>query len=284
MDNKTEKKRGRPPKEKKQVKIIPPEVKKTDEEELILFLPASEESDKKNAFTANSADSLNKKKYNLRTLTDISPEKSEEATESSDLTEKDEVKPISSFGNNSKLYEEIRKRDALITSLKMKLREKSNLSENTITRDNKKSLLNLNLISINKGKINIVESTNMCCWWCTYQFDTMPVFLPDRYYNKVYYVFGNFCSFSCVLAYNDNLDDHKKNIRKALIAQFYCDIFNTTEFNIKPSPQRELLEKFGGPLSIITYRASSIMSKKSFRLTLPPIIPLLSNYEEITND
>ena len=42
----------------------------------------------------------------------------------------------------------------------------------------------------------------------------------------------------------------------------------------------ELLEKFGGPLNIETYRDSCNILNKSINITIPPMIPLLSYYEE----
>jgi hypothetical protein len=63
----------------------------------------------------------------------------------------------------------------------------------------------------------------------------------------------------------------------------YKDIFNT-ECNIKPAGARELLEKFGGPISIDKYRDTKIICTKTSKINIPPMIPLLSYYEESTLD
>ena len=188
--------------------------------------------------------------------------------------------------NTEKLINELNRREALIMTLKSKLKDKSLYNENTIalTKDNKKKLLNLGLISINKNKLQIAEKTNIACWWCTYEFDTCPCFLPDHYKNNRYYVFGNFCGFSCMLAYNENLDDYRKSVRTVLIKQMYRDIFVNNDNLIKPAGPRELLQKFGGPLDISQYRDPNTICVKTFKMTIPPLIPLISEYEEVMID
>ena len=59
--------------------------------------------------------------------------------------------------------------------------------------------------SINRWK----ENTDVCCWWCCHTFKTPPVSIPEKIYNKKYYVFGCFCSFNCAYSYNINLNDYK---------------------------------------------------------------------------
>ena len=92
-------------------------------------------------------------------------------------------------------------------------------------------------------------------------------------------MFGNFCSFSCVLAYNDTLNDYRKNIREGLIKKLYKDIFNI-DCQIKAAGSREILEKFGGPVCIDNFRDAKSICTKTQTLTIPPQIPLLSYFEE----
>lgn len=287
--NKSEKRRGRPP---KNLVISTPTKNKIvntekQEEQLVLYLPTFDDdsqSDKKyikkettetdkNTITSESELSDDDDYHNIKNNI--------EKNSSDDITEK-----YSKNINIEKLLEELQRRDVIINTLKMKIKDKNIFNENTLTltKENKKQLLNLGLITINKNKLNICEKTNIACWWCTYQFDTQPLFIPDNYKNKIYYVFGNFCSFSCMLAYNEDLDDYRKSVRTNLIKQLYRDIFNCDEFNIKPAGPRELLEKFGGPMTITKYRDSNIASKKILKMSIPPQIPLISDYEEIVID
>ena len=184
--------------------------------------------------------------------------------------------------NIDKLLDEIKKRDMIISTLKSRV-NKNNICENhvSMTKDNKKRMLNLGLIQINKNKPVVCDKTDIACWWCTYNFDTLPLFLPDQYRNSIYYVFGNFCSFSCMLAYNQNLDDYRKSVRNGLIKQLYYDIFKNSNSNLKAAGPKELLNKYGGPMDIAQFRDINYMCNKQMKMTLPPMIPLISELEEI---
>lgn len=277
-----ERKRGRPPKHmiisKPNKHVIE---KKDNEEQLVLFLPTFDDtnSDKKteNDFLSVT-ESESKPKNKFKHLTE----------KDSNSDDEDNVKKIQ-YKNNiniEKLIDELQKKDALILNLKSKLKDKSIYNENVLnnTKDNKKKLINLGLITVNNNKLKIEEHTDIACWWCTYNFDTLPLFCPDHYKNNVYYVFGNFCSFSCMLAYNENLDDYRKSVRTGLIKQLYRELFNNDDMNIKPSAPREVLTKFGGNVDITKYRDPTIVCTKTMKITIPPMIPLISECEEIVFD
>jgi len=267
------KKRGRPPISKvvSKVKVILDEKHDKEDEELVLHLPTFEDdtSEKKNCFTVIDTDVSEK---NVSKFTEALTTSTEESND---------------YGNDvSNLISEIDKREMIIKTLKENLKNFKNISQDnmlTVTKENKKQLLNLGLISYNGNKLSVAECSKYACWWCTYNFDTYPLFLPEKFQNNKYYVFGNFCSFACIFAYNDNLDDYRRNIRNALIKKLYTDIFHT-DCNIKPAGPREVLEKFGGPLTIDKYRDSKILCTKTIKINIPPMIPLLSYYEESTLD
>ena len=267
------KKRGRPPISKvvSKVKVVLDEKHDKEDEELVLHLPTFEDdtSEKKNCFTVIDTDVSEK---NVSKFTEALTTSTEESND---------------YGNDvSNLISEIDKREMIIKTLKENLKNFKNISQDnmlTVTKENKKHLLNLGLISYNGNKLSVAECSKYACWWCTYNFDTYPLFLPEKFQNNKYYVFGNFCSFACIFAYNDNLDDYRRNIRNALIKKLYTDIFHT-DCNIKPAGPREVLEKFGGPLTIDKYRDSKILCTKTIKINIPPMIPLLSYYEESTLD
>jgi hypothetical protein len=318
----TEKKRGRPPKNQIIQKPVKHIEKPYQNEQLVLFLESFDSSDEKevsekteteknkklsdkktfgkttiidNLNKANTKNNIqNKQEYdsdenNFLSDTNSDEEKSDNSNiKFNHLTETNRNDDSDSEYTNvnlEKLLDEIKKRDLIISTLKSKIKEKMNFSENIIamTKDNKKTLNNLGLIQINKNKPVYCDKTEIACWWCTYNFDTLPTFLPDQYRNSVYYVFGNFCSFSCMLAYNQNMDDYKKSIRNALIKQLYLDIFKNN-LNLKPAGPRELLKKFGGPMDITTYRDPNYICTKQLKMNLPPMIPLISEIEEIELD
>jgi hypothetical protein len=262
------KKRGRPPKtEIKSKPIILEQPKET--EELVLYLPLT---DKQNDFTINDTE------YSQSRIT-TNKESSDELSE--DI--QDSVEVTANNDDINKLINEIKKRDIIIKNLKDNLKNfKSCQQDNilNINKNTKKTLINLGLITLNDNKLVVAETSKYACWWCCHNFDTYPIFLPEKYVNNKYHVFGNFCSFSCVLAYNETLNDYRKHIREGLIRKLYKDIFNI-ECEIKPAGPKEILEKFGGPISIDNYRDPKTITTKNFNITIPPQIPLLSYFEEL---
>jgi hypothetical protein len=304
-----EKRRGRPPKNLVTTKYVKEhKPKEPSEEQLVLFLPnfddnntqtnnfdssdssvfdSDSEIDSKKEITQQSSKIVTKTgiREKLQYLTDKNNSDDETNEETDNITNNSQSKNHKHI-SVEKLIDELNRREAVIMNLKSKLKDKSLYNENTIglTKDNKKKLINLGLITINKNKLQIAEKTNIACWWCTYNFDTFPCFLPDHYKNNRYYVFGNFCGFSCMLAYNENLDDYRKSIRTVLIKQMYREIFLNDNLIIKVAGPRELLTKFGGPLDISQYRDPNNICVKTFKMTIPPLIPLISEYEEVMID
>lgn len=303
--NKNKRRPGRPPKNlvlaKPQVKE--PVEKKPTEEQLILYLPNFDDepitNTEKNDFDSMSESQIelesNSTRAGLSKLTDPKNNKLKHLTDKNNDSDAEEINNSENTNENinnlkdstiEKLLDELHKKDAMIMNLKSKLKDKTLYNENTIniTKENKKKLINIGLISINNNKLQVCEKTDIACWWCTYNFDSAPVFLPDHYKNNTYFVFGNFCGFSCMLAYNENLDDYRKSVRTVLIKQMYRDIFQNENMIVKPAGPRELLKKFGGLLDISQYRDPNNICIKTFKMTLPPMIPLIAEMEEINLD
>ena len=94
------------------------------------------------------------------------------------------------------------------------------------------------------------------CFWCTYNFDNPPIYIPKHYINKSYEVYGCFCSPECAVSFlmNENIDSSIRFERYHLLNYIYGEIYNYTR-NIKPAPNPYyLLDKFQGNLSINEYR------------------------------
>tara|TARA_B100001971_G_scaffold212175_1_gene241572 strand:+ start:98 stop:565 length:468 start_codon:yes stop_codon:yes gene_type:complete len=123
-----------------------------------------------------------------------------------------------------------------------------------------------------------MEEEKICCWWCTYQFDNLACGIPIKYEKKKYHVKGYFCSFNCALSYNDNenIDYLIKQERRCLLNLLY-NIMEEKHERIKKAPKKECLIKFGGILTIEEFRKNS----KTYKLTYPPILPLIPELEEI---
>lgn len=113
------------------------------------------------------------------------------------------------------------------------------------------------------------------CWNCCEDIKNV-VGYPILYDNKVFYCYGDFCSFGCCGRYlidnnrNDDLWD-KLNLLNVM----YNKILNTTNQKVKISPDRRLLTKFGGSLSIEEYCNNS--EYDTYDITLCPIIPVNHN-------
>ncbi len=154
---------------------------------------------------------------------------------------------------------------------------------------------NLKLNSINKT-INIVpvlnsfvecnneqtmpERTNICCFWCTEQFDNQPIGMPEKKLGDTFFVKGCFCSFNCMASYNFSLNDDKVWERYSLINLMYKKMYNLNQnFKVELAPPREALIKFGGVYDIQRFR--ELCFEKSVKALSFPIINIQCYLEEI---
>lgn len=286
-------KRGRPRKNKtieKPLKV--PEkrrpIREIENREIILHLPLfgrrtnSSPDSEKNAFTMGEND-------------DIKSESEEEIEEIRDVTEEailtisDQESPKSDDEDNlhmGELINELKKKNKIIKQLKEDNQNlKTVVGENAFMscREVKTIPMNVNFVSNKDGSTIICNHTNIACWWCTYQFDTLPCFIPERFYDNKFYVFGCFCSFDCATAYNLSLNDYKVSDRNSLIKKLYSAITGSNE-EIPIAPSREVLERYGGPVTIDEYRKLSRSINKEYKLILPPLVNLIACVEERTKD
>lgn len=105
-------------------------------------------------------------------------------------------------------------------------------------------------------KHNLVSEKKSNCFWCTYEFDNMPIYIPKYYINNNYEVYGNFCSPECACAYlcNEKIDASTRWERYSLLNSVYNSIFNYNN-NIKPAPNPHyILDKYYGNMSIEEFR------------------------------
>lgn len=170
------------------------------------------------------------------------------------------------------LLNELNKKNAIIEKLKLEKRTDNFL--NTTEIKIKKQLESLNFIHDKKIKL---DKTNISCWWCTYNFDCPPCFIPDRSIENTYYVFGCFCSYNCALAYNIDMKDSKVKTRTALLKTIYRKMFGYND--LRKAPQRETLKKFGGLLDIDEFRDSTLIDNKKYLMNLPPMTSLIPTIE-----
>jgi hypothetical protein len=176
------------------------------------------------------------------------------------------------------LYNEINEKNKTIRKLKDELLScKTALMEYTSTsaKEVKVNISNMCLIDNSTKQNIIVEKTDIKCWWCTYSFENVPVFLPDRYSDSNYYVFGCFCSVNCAASYNLlYLNDNKINERYSLLKKIY------NIENIQLAPKKEILITYGGNKSIEEFRQYNKYITKKYRYILPPMIAIIPLIEE----
>ena len=104
---------------------------------------------------------------------------------------------------------------------------------------------------------NNIRDKKSACFWCTFEFDNPPVYIPKHLMKSTYHVYGCFCSPECATAYlmKENLDTSTKFERYHLINYIYGKIYGYQK-NIKPAPNPYyMLDKYYGNLSIRDYRA-----------------------------
>jgi hypothetical protein len=125
----------------------------------------------------------------------------------------------------------------------------------------------------------IPEKTNIACFWCAHSFTWQPCVVPEREEKGTYRVYGNFCCPSCALAYllQESLDTHVRWERIALLHRLYGK--NYVSHRIFPSPARECLSHFGGPMTIEQYRTTVEQGKIRVDLQIPPMVSILGSID-----
>ena len=93
------------------------------------------------------------------------------------------------------------------------------------------------------------------CWWCCHPFAGQPHPLPIAWDERrdLFTVCGNFCSWSCVKAYNMHSSSCYKGVRSNLIAVLRKKACGRLA-PVKCAPPRQALRVFGGQLSIEEFR------------------------------
>jgi len=285
IDHDQKRGRGRPRKnqmngidiEKKKNKLSN-DVDKKEEEPIILHMPNITKDDLccPDIFSKHDSDYVSQE--NAFTIDDVeSTSSSEESI--GDINTIKELKSVVKYQNKE------------IESLKKELEEYKKLSEQTSNveyykmNERKIYKIDLKLIHVEDGRKIVVEKTNIPCWWCTYNFDNFPCFLPVKYYEDEYHVFGCFCSVRCVITYNMNMTDYNVWDRHGLILKMYKELIDSNScIASTPAPPREAFEKFGGKETYEGYRNTVGGYIKEYRLILPPMTSITPIIEETYKD
>ena len=278
--NKEPKKRGRPRKniihgKSLNVSRLLEYDKKENNGDIILHLKVTEHN---NSSTQTKTKTKKEKQQNLLSIEKEQSSKQDKITAHSESSNE-------SATSIAGLLNMLKEKENIINILSKKIKElsynKSDIS-NKSDANIKTQKNDLKLINYKSHKIIIADKTDIACWWCTYQFKTVPCFIPEKMYNKTYYVFGCFCSYNCALAYILDMKDGRTHIRTSLLKNLHKTIFEKE--HIECAPPREILKKFGGIITIEDFRNSFSMCTKQYKMKIPGLIPLISSIEVLDTD
>jgi hypothetical protein len=133
--------------------------------------------------------------------------------------------------------------------------------------------------------INNICDKKSACFWCTYEFDNPPIYIPKHFIKETYHVYGCFCSPECATAFlmEENIDSSTRFERYHLLNHIYSKIYDYKK-NIKPSPKPHyMLEKFYGNLTIQEYR-SLLKNERLFLVVDKPLTRILPELHEENDD
>jgi hypothetical protein len=105
--------------------------------------------------------------------------------------------------------------------------------------------------------------TDVCCWNCTYQFQTIPLCAPGGMSRdgRLSDCIGVFCSFNCAKRYSMEVGRRQTLTRCDLVSFLHKRVLGST-IPIVPAPTFKVLKRFGGFMDIEEFRSGFV--------TLPP--------------
>ena len=279
-------KRGRKPKVKH---FINPSITKcnpsTQLTEKILHLPIRIDSD--SDYDSNSDNNLledNITKYNPN-IEEIKPYDPMENNQNYFIVNEDNKNNDSKQKIENNIFE-------LDVSSEIDINDNNLISDN-VNYDNK-TFKNINngtrilkdtmteFININENNWPVKSCVN--CWWCKHSFDCRPCFIPKKYLNGVFSVYGCFCSFNCALAYLIDENIYCKSTIISLLKYMHRIIYPGVSDNIEPSPSWKVLSCFGGILEIDEYRKNLNNKLVEYKLIFPPITSIIPKVEKFNNN
>lgn len=165
-----------------------------------------------------------------------------------------------------------------------KCSQNGNTVENDIHVDDKEINQKLKKIKLDLYKNNLSDKQS-ACFWCTFEFDNPPCFIPKYEMDGEMYAYGSFCRPECAAAYlmKENIDDSAKFERYQILNRIYGKVYDFKN-NIKPAPNPYyLLDKFYGNLSIQEYR-KLLKSEHMLSVIDKPMTRMLPELHEDNDD
>ena len=123
------------------------------------------------------------------------------------------------------------------------------------------------------------------CFWCTFDFDNPPIFIPKYELNNKYYCYGCFCSPECATGFlfKETIDSSARFERYHMLNHIYSKIYAYKK-NIKPAPDPYYtLNKYYGNLTIQEYRRL-LKNERLLLIVDKPLCRTLPELFEETDD
>jgi len=175
--------------------------------------------------------------------------------------------------------------------LNNKLEPQKTNNDKNFNENNKDDNINMKLIhdKVKKLKVNLRHNNILykraSCFWCTYEFDNPPIFIPRSQKNETIEVYGCFCSPECACSFlkNEQIDDSTRWERYNMLNNLYGKIYNYDK-NIKPAPcPFYTLDKYYGNLTIEEYR-KLLKNERLMMIVDKPLTKILPELFEENNE
>ena len=290
---KEKKKRGRKPKQFPKQDKKPIDIKKRTDN-IILHLPVHSEQinndfveDKFLTYDPNipsSPKGVKSSKFDLYETTKESSSKMERCATTTDIDVDIDINTID-VDNTKSIESNIFQTDDLdigYSEMIEDIHKKNVLSQIGNTDTNSKPETHSNLMTefkeSNKTK-QWPSKTNIYCFWCVFPFNNTPCAVPTKYIENTFYVEGCFCSPECAAAYIfDNSNSDTVWEKYSLLNLMYKDIYGSNR--IKIALPRNVLQIFGGYMTIDEFRSFHNNKYKEATIILPPMYSVIPQIEE----
>lgn len=122
------------------------------------------------------------------------------------------------------------------------------------------------------------KGVSSACWHCCHTFEGEDGFRAPRVFDpveKVFHVYGWFCSANCAKAYVLEHSTFDRGYQMSVFSRMLRDVYSVIG-PVVESPPRIALRMFGGPLDIDEFRTH----KRSFSIVSPPFVSYCMLVEE----
>lgn len=124
--------------------------------------------------------------------------------------------------------------------------------------------------------------TDVACYWCCHKFDHEYLGMPVKFKDDTFDIFGCFCSFECMCAYNFYSNENNHNTWE--VYNLINIMAKKTDYAapVYPAPPRKCLTFFGGYMNIKEFRKFR-SANKIINANKCPMVVMVDQIEEIND-